>query len=92
MLGRIVKLQLGRVKNRVEARYKSPFNCSDEVISLVMSRCTESKSGGRMIDTILTNTMLPDISRAFLSRMMEVRPITAVNVGVTEGNFSYNFD
>ena len=92
MLGRIVNLQLGRVKNRVEARYKIPFNCSDEVISLVVSRCTESESGGRMIDSILTNTMLPDISREFLNRMMEERPITAVNVGVNDGNFSYNFD
>ena len=92
MLGRIVNLQLGRVKSRVEARYKIPFNCSDEVISLVVSRCTESESGGRMIDAILTNTMLPDISREFLNRMMEERPITGVNVAVTEGNFSYKFD
>ncbi|MEO8857667.1 MAG: type VI secretion system ATPase TssH, partial [Burkholderiaceae bacterium] len=71
MLGKIVKLQLNRIKKRVEARYKIPFDYSDEVIKLVVSRCTESESGGRMIDSILTNTMLPDISREFLTRMME---------------------
>jgi hypothetical protein len=37
------------------------------VVKLVVSRCTESESGGRMIDAILTNTMLPDISREFLT-------------------------
>jgi type VI secretion system protein VasG len=91
MLGRIVKLQLGRIKKRVEARYQIPFNFSDDVVKLVVSRCTESESGGRMIDAILTNTMLPDISREFLNRMMRGDPIAGVDVGVTDGHFSYHF-
>ncbi len=92
MLGRIVKLQLGRIKKRVEARYKIPFTYSDEVVKLVVSRCTETESGGRMIDAILTNTMLPDISREFLTRMMEGKPITKVEVAVADGTFAYGFD
>jgi type VI secretion system protein VasG len=91
MLGKIVKLQLNRIKKRVEARYKIPFTYSDEVVKLVVSRCTESESGGRMIDAILTNTMLPDISREFLNRMMDGTPIAGVTVGVKDGNFSYEF-
>ncbi|MDQ2778663.1 MAG: hypothetical protein M3Y32_03790, partial [Pseudomonadota bacterium] len=70
---------------------KIPFEVSDDVVQLVVSRCTESESGGRMIDAILTNTMLPDISRAFLTRMLEGRPIGGVEVGVVEGQFSYVF-
>jgi type VI secretion system protein VasG len=91
MLGKIVKLQLNRIKKRVEARYKIPFQYGDDVVKLVVSRCTESESGGRMIDAILTNTMLPDISREFLTRMMQGQPIEGVNVGVADGQFSYNF-
>jgi len=91
MLGQIVKLQLGRIKKRVEARYKIPFTVGDEVVKLVVSRCTESESGGRMIDAILTNTMLPDISKEFLNRMLEGKPIERVTVGVADGNFSYTF-
>jgi len=91
MLGRIVKLQLNRIKKRVEARYKIPFEYGDDVVQLVVSRCTESESGGRMIDAILTNTMLPDISREFLNRMMEGRPIGGVTVGVQDQGFSYTF-
>ena len=91
MLGKIVKLQLNRIKKRVEARYKIPFNYSEDVVTLVVSRCTESESGGRMIDAILTNTMLPDISREFLTRMMQGTDITAVDVGVAGGEFSYSF-
>ena len=91
MLGKIVKLQLNRIKKRVEARYKIPFNYDEGVVKLVVSRCTESESGGRMIDAILTNTMLPDISREFLTRMMEGVNIVSVNVGVDGANFSYDF-
>lgn len=92
MLGQIVRLQLGRIKKRVEQRYKVPFNYTDEVIQLVVSRCTESESGGRMIDAILTNTMLPDISREFLHRMMSGSPFAGVRVEVLANDFSYHFD
>ena len=91
MLGKIVKLQLNRIKKRVEARYKIPFEYGEDVVRLVVSRCTEGESGGRMIDAILTNTMLPDISREFLTRMMEGRDITRVAVSVDGQEFAYAF-
>ncbi|MFL6695885.1 MAG: type VI secretion system ATPase TssH, partial [Vitreoscilla sp.] len=92
MLGKIVALQLNRIKKRIEARYKMPFNYDEDVVKLVVSRCTESESGGRMIDAILTNTMLPEISREFLTRTMQATPIVGVKVGVKDGEFSYAFD
>ncbi len=82
MLGQIVKLQLNRIKKRVEARYKIPFVYTEAVVELVVARCTEGESGGRMIDAILTNTMLPDISREFLVRMMEGTTVERVDVDV----------
>jgi type VI secretion system protein VasG len=91
MLSSIVKLQLARIQKRVQARYSVPFTVSDDVTQLVVSRCTESESGGRMIDAILTNTMLPDISREFLHRMVDGKAITGVSVGVKDGGFAYAF-
>jgi type VI secretion system protein VasG len=44
-----------------------------------------------MIDAILTNTMLPDVSKEFLARMMDGKPIERVQVGVADGNFTYAF-
>jgi type VI secretion system protein VasG len=92
MLGKIVRLQLNRIKKRVEAHYKIPFEYSDDVVKLVVSRCTESESGGRMIDAILTNTMLPDISRVFLNRMIEGGVIGQVKVAAQNGQFGYAFE
>ena len=91
MLGKIVKLQLNRIKKRVEARYKIPFEYSDDVVKLVVSRCTESESGGRMIDAILTNTMLPDVSHEFLMHTLEGHPLATVRVDVADGRFAYSF-
>lgn len=92
MIGSIARLQLGRIKKRVETSHKVPFSFDDEVIKLIASRCTELDSGGRMIDAILTNTVLPKISEEFLTRMVEGKPIEKVHVQVVDGEFAYGFD
>jgi type VI secretion system protein VasG len=91
MIGMIAGLQLNRVKKRVLANHGVDFNYDDSVVELIVSRCKELESGGRMIDAILTNTMLPAISREFLTRMMEGEELTAVNVTVEDDKFSYRF-
>ena len=92
MLARIVQLQLGRIRRRVEQRWRVPMTVGEDVVKLVVSRCTESESGGRMIDAILTNTMLPDISREFLQRMLSGSTPAKVAVSVRDGAFAYAFD
>lgn len=62
------------------------------MIKLIASRCTELESGGRMIDAILTNTVLPKISEEFLTRMMQGAPVERVNVSASDGDFQYGFD
>ncbi|WP_437882097.1 type VI secretion system ATPase TssH [Pseudomonas sp. LRF_L74] len=92
MLKSITVLQLERIKKRVESTRKVPFNYNQAVVDLVVSRCTETESGGRQIDAILTNGMLPDLSREFLGRMLEGREIKQVTVSVDNGEFAYSFD
>jgi len=57
-----------------------------------VSRCTEGDSGGRMIDAIRTNTILPRISQEFLTRMVEGKPITRVQLAVQDQDFRYAFE
>ncbi len=91
MIGAITRLQLGRIKKRVMESHKVPFTYDDEVVKLIASRCTELESGGRMIDAILTNTLLPSISAEFLNRLMEGVVIERVHVSVVAGEFVYEF-
>jgi type VI secretion system protein VasG len=92
MITAISRIQLGRVQKRVEEHHKVPFSYSDDVIKLIASRCTDLDSGGRMIDAILTNTVLPAISEEILKRMIEGHPIAKVEIGVKDSEFEYAFD
>jgi type VI secretion system protein VasG len=92
VLKRIIRLQLGRIQKRVKQNHKVPLTFDDKVIDLVASRCTEVESGGRMIDAILTQTMLPAMSGEFLKRMMSGRPVERVEVTVEDGDFAYKIE
>ncbi len=92
MIGDIVRLQLGRIEKRILENHKVPFVYDDDVVKLIVSRCTELESGGRMVDAILTNTVLPAISEEFLKRIMAGQLVVQVQVQVQDGEFAYQFD
>ncbi len=88
---KIIQLQLGRIIKRVRENHRVPLSYDQAVVDLIAKRCTELESGGRMIDAILTNTLLPAMSRTFLTSMMEGKEIQRVNITVKDGDFNYEF-
>jgi type VI secretion system protein VasG len=92
MIGAIARLQLGRIEKRIRDNHRVPFVYDDAVVKLIASRCTELESGGRMIDAILTNTMLPRISEEFLRHMLAGKEVERVSVTVADGDFRYSFE
>lgn len=92
MVAAITRLQLDRIKKRVKSTHNVPFTYSDAVVDTIVSRCQELESGGRMIDAIVTNTMLPDISGEFLRRMMAGDEVRKVEIDVKDGEFTYAFE
>jgi type VI secretion system protein VasG len=92
MLASIVRLQLGRIARRVIENHKIPFTYDEDAVKLIVSRCTEVESGGRMIDAILTNTVLPEISHEFLKRTMEGAELKGIQLAVADKNFVYKFE
>jgi type VI secretion system protein VasG len=80
VLSQIVTLKLTRIKNRIQNNHKASFTWDQPAIDTIMSRATQIESGGRMIDTILTNNLLPQISREYLERTLAGTPLTAVHV------------
>ncbi|MGB5835311.1 MAG: type VI secretion system ATPase TssH [Thiohalocapsa sp.] len=92
MLAAIIRLQLGRVVRRIEENHRIPLDFSDGVITLIAKRCAEVESGARVVDAILTNTVLPEISRELLTRTMEARPVAKIAIDVGGDGFSYSFE
>ncbi len=92
MLAGIVKLQLGRIVRRIADNHKIRFSYAESVVDLIVSRCNEVASGGRVIDAILTNTMLPEMSIALLERQMRGEDVEAIHVEAGPDGFSYSFE
>ena len=89
MLGQIIRLQLGRIAKRFRANHDAEFGYSEEVVKLISSRCTQIESGGRMIDAILTNSILPRVSEIVLTRLMDGQRIQKLVVDVAGSDFTY---
>jgi type VI secretion system protein VasG len=89
-LNKIVDLKLAKIKRRIFENHKIDLQYDSEVIDEVTRRCTEVESGARNVDNILTNTLLPDISRQVLTAMAAGEKLKAVHVRLgAEGAFEY---
>jgi type VI secretion system protein VasG len=91
-LKRIITLKLGKIQKRMAENHKVTLEYTPALVDAVAARCTEVESGARNVDNILTNSLLPEISRELLSRMAEGLEIAHVKVDVDEaGSFTYAF-
>ncbi|TIS86499.1 type VI secretion system ATPase TssH [Mesorhizobium sp.] len=92
MIEAITRHQFAKIARRLRASNDAELVIGDGVMDLVKARCTEIESGGRMIDAILTNTLLPELSRGVLNRSLEGEKMTKVTVGASEAGFTYTFE
>ena len=91
MMKLIIGLNLKKVARRIADNHKVPFIYSPEVPELIAQRCTELERGARMVDAMLTNTMLPEIGREMLTRLAEGQEVSKVEIAVKDGAFEYSF-
>jgi len=90
MLGGIVRLQLGRIGRRLAENHQAAFTYDDAVVEHIVEQCNDPDSGGRMIDNIITNSMLPALSRSILNLQLDKKPLTEAKVSVENGGFAYH--
>jgi type VI secretion system protein VasG len=89
-LKRIVRLKLARVEQRVRETHRVALAYDEALVDAVAARCTEVESGARNVDNILTNTLLPEVSRMLLAAMAEGAMPDTIRVGVGhDGQFTY---
>jgi len=89
-LKRIIRLKLGKVERRLKETHRIDLRYDDAVVDAIAARCTEVESGARNVDNILTNTLLPEMSRLLLASFAEGAQTGAIRVAVGEGGgFTY---
>jgi type VI secretion system protein VasG len=91
IIRRIVTMQLDRIGRRVGENYRARFSYDPSVVDVIAARCTEGSAGARNVESILSRTLLPELSAQILSRMAEDSNLTEVTVVTDEsGGFAYN--
>ena len=87
----IVRLKLGKIQRRIQETHRIAVTHDEALIEEVAKRCTEVESGARNVDNILTNTLLPEISRRILGRLAERQKLAPIHVTIgDDGVFVYN--
>jgi type VI secretion system protein VasG len=82
IIRQIVTMQLERIRTRVRDSYRATFDWTPELVDAIASRCTESSSGARNIENILTRTLLPELSAELLARLADGQAIQGVRASL----------
>ena len=90
-LNKIVELQLQRIVKRIDKNHGIALSYSDDILSFVTERCSEVESGGRMIDAILTNTVLPRISKDLLTYIIDGVSLDSIQLSVKDDAIVYDY-
>ena len=92
MIEAITRHQFGKIARRLQTSHGAELVIGDGVMELIKARCTDVESGGRMIDAILTTTLLPELSRGVLNRSLDGEKLSKVTVGASAEGFTYEFE
>ena len=91
VLGGITRLKLGAIVRRMKENHGAAMSVSPEVTAHIVEQCRDPDSGGRMVDNIISNTILPALSREVLDRMVKQTPMARVELVMKDGQIGYDF-
>ena len=89
MLSGIVKLKLTAVAKRLKANHNAILTYSDEVLSHIVTAGRDPDSGARMVDNIITNSILPALAREVLNRSIEGKEISSATIVMRDGKMAF---
>jgi len=90
IIRQIVTMQLERIRTRVRDTYRATFDWDAQLVETIAGRCTESASGARNVENLLTRTLMPELAAEVLARLADGEPIRGVHVGLKpDGSFSF---
>ena len=91
-LKQIVRLKVGKLERRLQDTHRMALLHDETLVDAVAARCTEVESGARNVDNILTNSLMPEISRLLLEAVADGRKPAAVRVSVDAEGFAYELE
>ncbi|MGA9698049.1 MAG: type VI secretion system ATPase TssH [Acinetobacter sp.] len=92
LLLRIIKHKLGKIVARLEQQYTTKVTYSEDLLELLLSRCTEVDSGARNVDNILNSSILPALATHILVCLAEQKLPKQIYIDVQDEKIIYQLD
>ncbi|QER38967.1 type VI secretion system ATPase TssH [Acinetobacter suaedae] len=92
LLVRIIKHKLGKIVARIEKQYATKVEYSDDLVELLLNRCTEVDSGARNVDNILNSTVLPSLATEILVALADHKLPKLIVIDTKDDDISYQLD
>lgn len=90
-INRIIDLKLNKVVKRVRDKYRAEFVCQQGLRDEIIRRCDNVASGARLIDAVINNDLLPDVSAKFLEFAMSGKELAEITADAKDGKFVFEF-
>lgn len=92
LLIRIIQHKLAKIIQRIQQQYAMQVTYNEDVLELLLSRCTEVDSGARNIDHILNASILPALATEILMAMSEEKLPKLIHIDVQQDEILYSVD
>ncbi|OTG79723.1 ClpV1 family T6SS ATPase [Acinetobacter sp. ANC 5054] len=92
LLVRIIHHKLGKITARIHKQYGTETRYTDDLVELLLSRCTEVDSGARNVDNILNSSVLPSLATELLMAMSEQKIPSLIEIDVKDDDIIYLLD
>jgi len=92
-LKQIIRLKMNKIGRRMQEVHRLRMDYDEAVVDSVAARCTEVESGARNVDNILTNTLLPEVSKLLLEQMVAGHKPSRLDIRIgDDGLLTYQTD
>lgn len=90
ILARIVELKLSRLAERFTRNHGAHLSFAPALANHIAERCTQTDSGARSIDHLLSGSLMPQLVEWVLERMADQQPVGDVSIALdADGQFTY---
>ncbi|MCC7373194.1 MAG: type VI secretion system ATPase TssH [Verrucomicrobiales bacterium] len=85
----VIGLKLGRVRDRLRTAHEVELTYGEPVVDYIAEKSNIVELGGRVIDNIITNSILPDLGQALLARLMDEKITKTATITVEGEHLKY---
>ena len=92
LLIQIIHHKIKKITSRLEKQYQTKVQYSEELVELLLSRCTEVDSGARNVDHILNASILPALATEILMALAADHLPKVIQIDVKDDEITYVLD